>query len=508
MSLKRKLTFLIASLSCWHVSANAADLIEVYNQALISDPIYQQAINQQLSTSEGVPINIAQLLPNISLSFDPSVTRQAFSGSNVNNSAISPRNNTQRAFALTLSASQTIFNFSQFAAVQGALATSKSACATLNAALQDLMVRTSSAYFAVLQDEENLSYAEATKLAYKEQLDQAQEYLDVGFKTKTDVYTAKASYDSAVALYIAADAKLANDRENLRVITGKYYSHLSRLKNDFPLVKPKPARIDVWVDKAQAQNWQIKANQYAANAALANVRQQYGGHMPTVTLQGTLDRQYQLNINGYGSDLVDQRSGPNTQTDRGIGVDMTLPIFQGGGVVASTNQAIYSYKVAQQQLEQTVRGTLNTTRQSYMNIIAGISQLTADKQAIFSNVSSLEGMETSYHVGAETLVNVLNQQQKLFQAQVRYAEDRYSYVNNLFALKQAAGTLSFDDLRAINTWLTAQPLTERPHRIRRQVVSEKPKKEVRKHVAKSKKSALSHVAKSKPKRLALKKHLS
>jgi outer membrane protein len=343
------------------------------------------------------------------------------------------------------------------------------------------MTRVSSAYFAVLQDEENLAYADASKMAYQEQLEQSEEYLEVGLKTTTDVYTARASYDSAVARYITTKAQLANDRENLRVITGKYYAHLSTLRDDFPLVKPKPANIDKWVSTAQAQNWNIKANQYNADTTRAMVKQQYAGHLPTVTLQGTMDRQYQQNINGYPG-TVDQRKGPNTQTDRGFALNMTLPLFEGGSVVAQTNQAIYNYKIAQQQLEQTVRSTLGTTRQSYMNVVAGISQLTADKEAIKSNISSLDGMETSYHVGAETLVNVLNQQQKLFEAQTQYAQDRYAYVNNLLALKQAAGTLSFDDLRALNAWLTDVSTVKKPQRIRREVQKPVSEKKVAKKV--------------------------
>src|SRR5262249_2097002 len=67
--------------------------------------------------------------------------------------------------------------------------------------------------------------------------------------------------------------------------------------------------------------------------------------------------------------------------------------------------------------------------------------------------SSLEGMEASYKVGTETMVNVLNQQQKLFESQTEYATDRYAFVTNILLLKQAAGTLSFDDLRALNQWL-------------------------------------------------------
>ncbi|TAK72752.1 MAG: type I secretion protein TolC, partial [Gammaproteobacteria bacterium] len=361
--------------------------------------------------------------------------------------------NTVRTYTLALTATQTVFDFAKFSNVAGAMATSKSADATLNAALQSLMTRVASAYFAVLRDEDNLSYSGASKLAYGEQLDQVKQQYKVGLKTVTDFYTAQASYDSAVASYIQAQTTLANDRENLRVITGKYYPDLAALSESFPLITPQPVDVETWVKTAQQQNWSIKSSQYSVDAARQTIRQQFGGHLPTINLEGTLDRQYTKNMNGYSN--VFQQEGPGVQTDRSIMVDITVPLFEGGGVVAETNQAVYNYQVAQQQLEQTIRNTMNTTRQSYLSIIQGISQVTADKQAIKSNVSSLQGMEASYRVGTETLVDVLNQQQKLYQAQTQYAADRYAFVNNVLALKQAAGTLSFDDLRAINAWLKA-----------------------------------------------------
>ncbi|RDI41495.1 TolC family outer membrane protein [Aquicella lusitana] len=452
----KKRVLLLIALSSWQITASAADLIEVYQQALLSDPTYQQAVAQRLSTKEGVPISVSSLLPNLSVQAVPSVTRSGFAGSNFSVDAntgapLSPRNNTARAYTLTLTVTQTVFDFSKFAGVAGAVATSKSADATLNASLQNLMTRVASAYFAVLRDEDNLSYNEAAKQAYAEQLDQVRQQYKVGLKTVTDVYTAQASYESAVASYIAAETTLANDRENLRVITGKYYPHLSKLSEAFPLVTPQPANMEAWVKTAILQNWSIKSSQYSVDSSRQSIRQQIAGHLPTVNLQGTMDRLYENNINGY--DSLTSRNGPGTQTDRAIALNINVPIFSGGGVVAQTNQAVYNYQSAEQQLEQTIRNTANTTRQSYLNIIAGISQIKADQQAIKSNISSLEGMEASYRVGTETLVNVLNQRQKLYQAQTQYATDRYAFVNNVLALKQAAGTLSFDDLRAINAWL-------------------------------------------------------
>lgn len=448
--MKKRILFLII-LFCCQLTAKAANLLQVYQQALCSDPIYQQAISQRLSTKEGVPINLAALLPSIVITADPSVTRSGYSGANLRGIGFTPRNNTQRYYELALTATQTVFNYSQFFTLRAAMATSKGADATLNAALQSLMTRVASAYFAVLRDEENLSYNEASKLAYAEQLNQVKEQYKVGLKTITDFYTAQAAYDTAVANYIAAQTTLANDRENLRVITGVYYPRLSSLSDKFPLISPEPENVEAWVCLSQRQNWSIKAAQYAVDTAKQTIQQQFGGHLPTVSLQGQVDRIYTDNINGYVN--IAARNGTSTETDKQIMLNIKVPVFSGGGVTAQTDQAVYNYKVAQQQLEQTVRNTANTTRQSFLGILAGISQIDADKQAIKSSISSLQGMDASYKVGTETLVDVLNQQQKVFQAQTQYAADRYNFINNILALKQAAGTLSFDDLCAINAWL-------------------------------------------------------
>lgn len=456
----RKTVLLLATFLC-SLSAQAADLLEVYQQAQSSDPTFLQAVAQRLSTKEGLPINVAALLPNLSVSGNPTVSRIGYAGSNYTTTAgantgfLSPRNLTQRSYTLALTATQTVFNFAQFSAVAQQYSLSKYADATLNAALQSLMIRVAKAYFAVLQDEENLTYNEANKLANAEQLEQVKQQYNVGLKTVTDVYTAQAAYDTAVSQYIQAQTTLANDRENLRVITGKYYPHLSILSDHFPLVSPEPNDMEEWVRTAERQNWSIKASQYQVTASKQVVRQQFAGHLPTVQVQGSLSRQYADNINRYIS--FQERVGPGTMSDKSIGLNINVPLFAGGGVIAQTNQAVYNYEVSQQSSEFTIRNTINNTRQSYLNVVAGISKVTADKQAIKSNISSLNGLEASYRVGTETLVDVLNQQQKLFQAQTQYATDRYAYVNNLLLLKQAAGTLSFNDLRAINTWLSDKP---------------------------------------------------
>lgn len=219
-------------------TANAATLMDVYHQALMSDQIFYRAIYQRLSTKQGVPISLSALLPTLGAAYAPTIQKTESSGS-----ANLIGNNTQRGYTISVTLSQTLFDFSKASNLASQFNISKEADATLNAALQDLMVRVASAYFAVLNDEDNLRYVIATKEAYAKQLDQVSQQYKVGIKTITDVYTAQASYDNSVAGYITAQNTLADDKENLRVITGVFYPNLSKLSEDFPLISPHP--IDV-----------------------------------------------------------------------------------------------------------------------------------------------------------------------------------------------------------------------------------------------------------------------
>ncbi len=438
------------------LSARAANLMEVYQQALFSDQQYQQAVAQRLSNKQGVPISLSQLLPALSGVLNPSITKTNVSGISTNIAG----SNDVRGYTLDLTLTQTVFNYAQFANLCQNYSLSKQADATLNAALQSLMVRVAAAYFAILQDEDNIRYLEATKEAYAKQLDQITQQYNVGLKTITDVYTARSSYDSSVAALIAARNTLADDRENLRVITGVYYPYLSKLSEKFPLISPKPADVEQWVAVAERQNWAVKAAQYNTDAARMNIKQQFAGHLPNLQLQGIYDVTYNRTITDQPPFAGFSVDGASHSTAYGAGLVLNIPIVQGGFVVANTRKAQYDYQVAYSQLEQQLRNTINNTRQSYLGVLSGISQIQADLEAIKSSESSLEGMQAGYEVGTQTLYDVLNQQKQLFQVQQAYAKDRYAYVNAFLTLKQAAGTLSYLDLEAINCWLTGEDETD------------------------------------------------
>jgi outer membrane protein len=432
--------------------AHAVDLLGVYQDGLKNDPTYSAAKTTYLSAMQDVPINRAVLLPQ--LVFGQSGGGSAFISKTQTSGELSGSNDdySQRGYGFSLNLTQELFNFPDFEALKEAKLTVKSAAATYYAAAQDLMVRVATAYFTILKDQDVVRYTEANVESNKKSLDQATQQYNVGLKTLTDVYTSQAAYSSAVSEDVAAKNTLATDIENLRAITGKSYDAYDKLSDDFPLASPDPKSIEDWVKVSVNHNWSLKSSIYTMQAAMEEIKVQWGGHLPTVSLSAS----YGNNIyNQVG--VAESDSGADRTKSAAAAVNMSIPIFEGGSVTANTKQAEYNYQTDVYDMELEYRTVVSDTRQDYLSVLSGISAVDADLISVKSNINALKGLEAGYKVGTQTMVDVLNQQSLLFQAQQSYATDRYNYVTSLINLKSDTGTLSQEDLEAINGWLGEAP---------------------------------------------------
>jgi outer membrane protein len=438
---------------------SAANLMQVYRQALVSDPTFKQAHWTYESARQAVPLNLAVLLPQLSLTstlglsdhFDKSLNAQNVS---VANPGLSKLRTRARTSGFQLSLTQSLFNFSYWENLASASVSVKAAFATYSYAIQDLIQRTATAYFQVLNAREQLIYTKAEKRAFHEEYTQALASYKVGVKTLTDVANAKAAYDGAIADVVSAQTSLLDARENLRAITNVYYRQLSTLKR-LPLLRPKPANINAWAKIALQHNWQINSAQFDLLAAHHNVRSAEGGHLPTLNLSGSYKNSFTRQYN---------RTGYDRNEDLGGEIDLTLPIFSGGAVTATVSQQEANYHETSAVLEATYRGVLNNTRQSYLGVVSGISKIRADFQSVLSHKQSLKGTKEGYQVGTQTMLDVLAAEQDLYNAQRQYAADRYAYIDDLILLKESAGTLSVADIVKVDAWLN--PPSKTTHRKR------------------------------------------
>ncbi len=433
-----------------------ADLIDIYQQALESDPTFKAAYSTFMANTEAIPQARSALLPQLTLG--------AQSGRNVLsvNAGGAVGINSQQTYNAdqwTIRASQAIFNYPSWAKVQQAKASVKAAHATFNSAAQDLILRTAKAYFAVLFAKDTLNFAEAKQRANKRQLDQAEQRFNVGLDAITSVYEAKAAYDQSIAQVISAQNNQINQNENLRKLTNHVYDFVSPLRGStIPLIKPEPNNVNDWVAAGIKQNYNLFTAKFNLQAARENVKVQASGAWPTLSLQGNSARTIN---NGSGSNFF----VPSSQMISNVAVALNFPVFQGGLVEANTKQAQFNFQTASEQLEKTYRDVVVNSHIAFNTIVDGISKVKADRQTIISQKNSLESTEAQYQVGTRTMVDVVNAQQRLFEAQEQLAADQYGLINSILNLKYLAGSLNVDDIQEVNSWLSTTRINSLPPRM-------------------------------------------
>lgn len=442
----KKITLSTTVVICCLVPSSifAENLMEVFHYACINDPTIKAARSEFLANEQNVPISVAAFLPQIFANgtlgrerVDNQTAANPFDSDTVfyNNSA-----------QYSLSATQSIFNFANWARLSEANAFVKQSAANLSSAVQDLMIRTVTAYFNVLVASEDLRFIRAEKKATERQLKQNQERFKVGLIAITSVYESQAQFDSVTAQEIAQQNQLENRIEELREITNKAFPVMKGVGDHLPLVKPKPANIDRWVAIAEKQNYELQAAHYATLVSKAVIKEQFAGHLPVVSTAGNY--KYSFQDNPYGIPNGDSRV---KVADISIAAD--LPIFSGGATTALTRQARFNYLAASANEVKAHRSVVSNTRQSYLGVISGISQVKADKQTIISRRSAFEATEAAYNVGTRTFVDVLDAQSRLYDSERVHTNNQYRYLLNTLLLKQAAGTLCIQDLYHINRML-------------------------------------------------------
>lgn len=453
--MKKLLVCMLVTAAGWSSAVSAADLMDIYRQALENDTVFKEAYNNYMANREAIPQARSALYPQLLLSGQ--LARNVLDVKAGSAHIAQSYNNSQ----WTVAASQAIFNYKSWAKVQQAKAAVKAAQATFNDAAQNLILRTSKAYFDVLFARDTLSFAEAKKRANKRQLDQGEERFKVGLDAITSVYEAKAAYDTSIAEVISAKNNQINQNENLRKITNHVYDFLAPLRDSrIPLIKPEPNNVDEWVDTGLRQNYNLFAAKYNLEASRDNLKSLSAGGWPTLAIQG--------NSNQIHNDIPSQNLGtgaifaPNKQTQSNIALALNLPLMQGGLVQSQTRQAQYNFQSSSEVLERTYRDVVVNSRIAFNNIVDGISKVKADRQTVVSRINSLESTEAQYQVGTRTMVDVVTAQQRLFEAQTQLAQDQYNLIYSFLTLKYLAGTLNANDVEEINSWLATTRINSFP----------------------------------------------
>ena len=432
---KRLVSVVVCSL-LWLPLAHGENLMQVYKLAVHNDAQIKAAKATRDSVLESKPQARAALLPTVSLSADANNVH-----TNVLQSSSGGSHSVNGTSSLGLSLSMPVYRRDLWVQLEQADDSIAQAEAEYAAAEQDLIVRTAQAYFDILSAQDSLEFAKAETAAIARQLDQAKQRFDVGLIAITAVHEAQAAYDQSRSDLILAENVLDNAWEALFEIISRKVKSLATLAEDLALSKPQPQSIEAWGNRAQQQNLSIRAVQEARDIARKNIKVQQSGHYPTVALVGSHDRSRTTSSIGTES---------NTSV---IGLQFNLPLYSGGAVTSRTKQARFNLEAAQENLDKERRSVKRQVRDAYRRVLASISAVQALKASTISTRSALEATEAGFEVGTRTMVDVLNAQRDLYRSLSNYATVRYNYIMSGLQLKQAAGTVSEDDLKRITVWL-------------------------------------------------------
>lgn len=421
----------------WAAGAQAADLVGIYRQAQASDARFAAASAQREAGQEKRVQARAGLLPSLSAG----ASTQWNSG---RNNAVDLGYNSN---GWTLQLTQPLFRWQNW--IQARQGTLQAALADLQfeVARQELALRVAEAYFDVLNAQDALAAVRQLGQAAAQQLALARASFEVGTVTVTDVHEAQSRFDLAMAQQIAADSALELARQNLAQIVGAQLDEaLAPLSGEAILPLPEPADVGVWIDAAQNDGYPVQLFGLQADIAREDIARSRAAHYPTVDLVAS----HSHNSAGFGAQGL-----PTESHVTAVGVQLNVPLFQGGATQSRVREAYALNDKAQADLLDAQRAAALAARQAYLGVTNGLAQVRALEAAERSSRSALEANRLGYEVGVRINIDVLNAQSQLAETQQKLARARYDTLLAQLRLKAAAGLLDEAALEAVNRLLVS-----------------------------------------------------
>ncbi|MFM1955834.1 MAG: hypothetical protein RIR20_654 [Pseudomonadota bacterium] len=419
-------------------------LQQIYQQALTQDPILASAKSGNRAMQEKLVQGNALYLPTIN--FNAGATASQTDIKYIGSSSVfrNGGRETFEGYSYGVNLNQPIYRKQ----IQAQLAQAKSQVEQsdkqLLLAQQNLILRSSKAYFDVLMAQDKIELIQAQKNAISKQLEQAKANFDVGTATITDFNEAQARFDLVQAQEIAAMSDLEVKKRAIQSIVGQMPAKLNAVRDDLKPQMPEPVAMDKWVEIASQTNLMIAIQQQSLEIATQEVERQNAGHLPTLdAIASYTDRYANGSANGFGSDLQDAT----------IGLQLQIPLYQGGAIASRIREAVANKQKAMDDLVAARRQAELDTRQGYLDLVSVVSQIKAYEQALSSSQSQLDSTMLGYEVGVRTSVDVLNAQQQFFTAKRDLLQSRYAYLMNILSLKSAVGLLNDADIDAVNQQL-------------------------------------------------------
>jgi outer membrane protein len=424
------------------------NLLDIYQQALAHDPVLASALSSNKAAQEIIEQGKALYRPTVNFNAGITGTRSNIEFNNISSNF--PRvagTATFEGYNYGLEARQPIYRQQNLVQMDQSYAQVSIADKQYHLSQQNLILRTTQAYFNVLIAQDKIELIKAQKTSILSQLEQAKITFEVGTATITDVNEAQARFDLVVAQEIAAVNEYQIAQHEIEQITGELPTALATVKSDIQVNSLNQSMQNL-LDVALQNNLNIAIQQDTLKLAEQDVAFNKAAHMPTLDAVANYNNAYTNGgLNGFGTEF----------SSASIGLQLQIPLYQGGAISSRVRQALLNQQKAKDDVEIARRQTNLETQRAFLNLSSSVAQIKALEQALISSQSQLDSTKLGYEVGVRISVDVLNAQQQLFSAKRDLLQARYNYLVNIIRLKSATGLVAEVDLQDINQQLILVP---------------------------------------------------
>ena len=413
----------------------AMGLLEAYDLAIRNDPTFHAAIEERAAGEENRALGRSALLPTLSWNYNNSRNESEVT------QASTRTDRDYRSYAATLTLQQPLLDYEAYARFRQGAAQALFSDERFRSKSQYLAVRVLSAYSQALLAQERIELSRAQKRAFAERLQLNQRLLEGGEGTRTDVLETQARLSMAVAEEIEAHDNQDAALRELEAMLGEplQVEQLAPLVAHFVILPLEPQRFESWRELALANNPELASQHHALTSAEYEVERKRAGHLPKLSLYAS-SRQTSSDSESTYNQKYDTNS---------VGIQLTVPLFAGGSVSASTRQAARQLSQAQYELDAQTATTLVDLRKQYNLNSSAAAKVRAYEMAVESAGALVQATQKSVSGGERVNLDVLDAEQQLFSAKRDLAEARYAYLLARVQLRYYAGVLNEGDLRQV-----------------------------------------------------------
>jgi len=427
------------------LTAQAADLVELYTAALESDPALRSVEYEGGAAEELHTQSLANFLPNVTAQYQTQKTKQKILRSD--NAVFGQGSSNFPTTNWTASLTQPVFHLDSWYAYSQTELGEMRAATELSVARQDLMVRLVEAYLAALEAEEDHALAVAEKDTLKSELELAQVKYANGLLSVSDLRDVEARSAELDALVLSSQAAVQDALEVIRGMVGVSVKALTPLRKDAILPEMDAASIDEQVSQALENNYAVQSSKLAVAIAEKEIDRLSAQHYPTVDLIARYNRRDTKGSLFGGGSEVDSMD---------VILQVDVPIYSGGRTQSQKRESIYRSEQAKQDLEAARRSVARDIRSGYVNLLSSAGKISALQHSLEAKRSLNELKREGHRAGINSMLEKLEAQRDFYIAERDLVAARYDHLLNYVKIKQASGTLEGGDLEKVNMLLAGE----------------------------------------------------